>query len=274
MFFDDPHIKKMMDDDDKILRFEKINWTDSIISLAKSLSEVLRISAMPNDYFDTDAKLKDNPNVLRRGTKEHWQKQLKFIQSKFLNTLKEFDNPDPQKVMDLAEKISDLRSKIERAESIINRSPEEEQRIIREWEAWSEDGKVPKDILESFYNEQFPNLEKLKSELEIAEKELEKELKVYFSPRNDQIKSLVSLMKNWDRNEACSFSWKDTALSILKNPLSVVFDYDTCPKCGKKRIKLHFSSPSWTWALLCGRAGDMVVCLECKSQVFKCTIMN
>ena len=37
MFFDDPHIKKMMDDDDKILRFEKINWTDSIISLAKHM---------------------------------------------------------------------------------------------------------------------------------------------------------------------------------------------------------------------------------------------
>jgi len=51
-----------------------------------------------------------------------------------------------------------------------------------------------------------------------------------------------------------------------------------CPKCGKgvKYLKVfYFKSPPETWEMLCGRAGWMVICEDCKKQVyFKTEVMN
>ena len=91
----------------------------------------------------------------------------------------------------------------------------------------------------------------------------------------ERLEAIANEIKNWNSYKTdCKreFPCYDVALSILTNPKSVELDYDTCPKCGKKRVKLHFSSPSWTWAMMCGRGGDMVICLECHSKDFKCTV--
>jgi hypothetical protein len=52
----------------------------------------------------------------------------------------------------------------------------------------------------------------------------------------------------------------------------------SCPNCQKPPDALawfYFDSPSRTWADLCGRAGWITVCDECKRQVdFFCEVMN
>lgn len=48
-----------------------------------------------------------------------------------------------------------------------------------------------------------------------------------------------------------------------------------CPDCGHEMITFFVSSPGWTWQRLCGRAGRLTYCPNCKSQHgFWCQIMN
>lgn len=39
-----------------------------------------------------------------------------------------------------------------------------------------------------------------------------------------------------------------------------------CPDCGHHMIRFFVSSPAWTWQKLCGRAGILTYCPDCKSQ--------
>lgn len=96
-----------------------------------------------------------------------------------------------------------------------------------------------------------------------------------------KIESLAAEIKDWKESDKKEFStfqtfpWKDVALCLLQYPEYVELEYDICPDCGNKRIKLYFNSPEWTWAMLCGRAGDMIICPHCKEQAsFKCKVMN
>lgn len=44
---------------------------------------------------------------------------------------------------------------------------------------------------------------------------------------------------------------------------------------GVQLIQVYFSSPSWTWEKLCGRAGNMLICPKCHTQQeFMLTLMN
>lgn len=92
---------------------------------------------------------------------------------------------------------------------------------------------------------------------------------------NIAIETLANDMKNWKEYEMTKeeketfpyqYPWKDVALSLLKYPEKVVFDYDRCPKCGQSRIRLFFYSPECTWYMDCGVGGDMTVCPQCKVQ--------
>ena len=113
--------------------------------------------------------------------------------------------------------------------------------------------------------------------LEEAERKLS-ELMISISNINsERLEAIANEIKDWDSSKAdCEreFPWSDVALCILKYPQHVKLDFNTCHKCGKKRVNLHFSSPSWTWDMMCGSAGDMVICLECRSQDFNCMIMS
>ena len=82
---------------------------------------------------------------------------------------------------------------------------------------------------------------------------------------NDRIEALANEIKNWEKQEG-QFSWKDVALSILELPERITFDYDRCPDCGHSRIRIYFHSPKWTWAFMCGKAGEMAICPSCKTQ--------
>lgn len=49
----------------------------------------------------------------------------------------------------------------------------------------------------------------------------------------------------------------------------------SCPNCGHEMIDFFVSSPAWTWKHLCGRAGRLTYCPNCKTHHgFWCQIMN
>lgn len=71
----------------------------------------------------------------------------------------------------------------------------------------------------------------------------------------------------------------DTECDILENLKkykdTVELSDKFCPDCGHEMISFFVSSPGWTWAQLCGRAGRLTYCPNCKTQHgFWCQIMN
>lgn len=100
------------------------------------------------------------------------------------------------------------------------------------------------------------------------------------SPITSRIEALAAQIKDWDKRDdetgdSYIYPWSDIALSLLKYPEHVEFDYDRCPECGDSRVKLYFKSPDWTWKRMCGRSADMIICSHCKRQVMlKLRTMN
>lgn len=99
--------------------------------------------------------------------------------------------------------------------------------------------------------------------------------------KTQRIEELAAQIKDWEKDgvdreeDHQTFPWSDIALSLLKYPEHVEFDYDKCPDCGGERVKLFFRSPEWTWAMMCGRGGDLIICPNCKRQAsFSVWIMN
>lgn len=71
------------------------------------------------------------------------------------------------------------------------------------------------------------------------------------------------------------YPWNDVLASMCVSPDKVYITKEICPSCGEKLVRLHFSSPHWTWRHLCGRAGTMTLCVSCPKQVtFSLEIMN
>ena len=54
-----------------------------------------------------------------------------------------------------------------------------------------------------------------------------------------------------------NFPWSDIAYSMMKSPENTCLDYDTCPKCGKTRIKLRFETFD---ERVISASGDILVC--------------
>lgn len=95
---------------------------------------------------------------------------------------------------------------------------------------------------------------------------------------------------NMSNEEDRSFPWKDidscrsykrfieseSSESDLRARLQG--SIDPCSGCGKsfKDMEvLYFKSPPSTWEHLCGQAGWMVICPDCKNQIwFECDLMN
>lgn len=135
--------------------------------------------------------------------------------------------------------------------------------------------------ISKLYMEEHPDfsIEKHKakylSRLDKARKELSKLIaQISDKERNKRIEALANDIKNWESQDS-EYSWKDIALAILRFPDRIVFDYDTCPNCGQSRIRVFFYSPDWTWAMMCGVGGNMIICPDCRTQSeFNETIRN
>lgn len=110
-------------------------------------------------------------------------------------------------------------------------------------------------------------------ELAKAREQLDKLIETISNKEQTQrIEALAAQIKDWDKRDdktgdSYIYPWSDIALSLLKYPEPVEFDYDRCPECGDSRVKLYFKSPDWTWKRMCGRSADMIICSHCKRQV-------
>ena len=94
---------------------------------------------------------------------------------------------------------------------------------------------------------------------------------------DDSSKALLEETENLEYKQPFpeQYPWEHVALSMLRFPDKVIFDYDRCPDCGHSRISIYFYSPECTWAMMCGVGGNMVICPECKIQAeFNETIRN
>lgn len=94
---------------------------------------------------------------------------------------------------------------------------------------------------------------------------------------DDSSKALLEEAENllYKRPIPPQYPWEHVALSMLRFPDKVIFDYDRCPDCGHSRISIYFYSPECTWAMMCGVGGNMVICPNCKIQAeFNETIRN
>ena len=90
-----------------------------------------------------------------------------------------------------------------------------------------------------------------------------------------QIKALIEEIRLSGTEEPVYFPWEDVFDSMLNHSEKVCLSSETCPDCGERLIQVYFSSPSWTWEKLCGRAGNMLICPKCHTQQeFMLTLMN
>lgn len=90
-----------------------------------------------------------------------------------------------------------------------------------------------------------------------------------------------SLFKSEDRNKypECArnvfFPWRDILACIVVKHHHLALSERTCPDCGERMVLFYYTSPTWTWNSLCGRAGFLTICPSCPKQVdFVLTMMN
>ena len=81
----------------------------------------------------------------------------------------------------------------------------------------------------------------------------------------------------WGDVEACR-GLTPTLRSAEDADMSPPVAEEGCLGCGRPPAELewlYFSSPSWTWARMCGRAGWLAICPDCQHQIeFRLTVMN
>ena len=70
------------------------------------------------------------------------------------------------------------------------------------------------------------------------------------------------------------FPWEDV-MACIDDETEPSKNGITCPVCGMGVKWIHFRSPAWTWEQLCGREGELALCLDCHKQwLFNCEEMN
>lgn len=93
-----------------------------------------------------------------------------------------------------------------------------------------------------------------------------------------RIEALAAEVKDWKNDDGWrsdNLPWRDIALSLLRYPGKVTFDCDSCDKCGHRCVKLYFRSCELSWMHMCGCAGPMTICPNCRTQPsFQVTSLN
>ena len=93
---------------------------------------------------------------------------------------------------------------------------------------------------------------------------------------SERINSLIELAHSpTDMTPEDFDPWCDILENLKKHKETVEISERLCPDCGHEMISFFVSSPDWTWAQLCGRAGRLTYCPNCKTQHgFWLQIMN
>ena len=100
--------------------------------------------------------------------------------------------------------------------------------------------------------------------------------KCFLRPMSEnEISVLIDRLNSSVSDEDAFFSWEEAFASMRKYPEKVSVLNKRCPQCGENLIELYYSSPGWTWSHLCGQAGNLITCPNCRSQEhFELTLMN
>lgn len=93
--------------------------------------------------------------------------------------------------------------------------------------------------------------------------------------------NIKPLFKSEDRNKypecvrKVFFPWRDILACIVVKHHHLALSERTCPDCGERMVLFYYTSPTWTWNSLCGRAGFLTICPSFPKQVdFVLTMMN
>lgn len=250
----------------------KLKLSMAITQTPYILTLVLTITQHLNTMlFDSPEirKLIEHDNQFLANGKINWESKLLYTTIQLMNCYKKFSkyedfsdsfNSENYESFYQNKTDSQITDELERLEHSLNETIQEDKRQEIMIKIWN---------LRELMNAR-SNLSELLNHIANAE-------------HNHAVENLANEIKNWESREFTQegqplpyqYSWKDVALSMLRIPDKVIFDYDYCPDCGHSRISLFFSSPEWTWSMMCGVGGNMVICPECKVQSeFNYTIRN
>lgn len=256
-------IKRKMDQDKQILLNGKIDWEPKLISAVSDLTlcyEKLSIYENCEDEFDSDYSSYQDMTV-----KQIFEEleRLKLRISEIPDMCNQYYTSKIaclQELLIAKEKVNEVITAI--ANDSHNKAVESLATQLQHWEEYElteEERKLNDKIIDNNLR-----LSKMVFLASLSHNEEDTKTCIENTPKSD-----------YETPFPEQYSWKDVALSLLKYPERVVFDYDVCPKCGNPRICLYFYSPAWTWTMICGVGGNMVICPHCKIQSsFDVTIRN
>ncbi len=225
--FDSPEFKKMVEQDNQFLSNGKIDWEAKILPIANKIAECEKQLAIP----DVALKLysEEHPEFSIEKHKADFEERLIRARTELAK---------------LIASISDKEAN-DRIEALDNEIKEWEEREFTK-EAKERNDKIIHNnhlLAKAEFLSQLPNCD-------------------------ESTKAIINEAESLEYKEPFPYQypWKHVALSMLRFPERVTFDYDRCPDCGHSRIRIYFRSPKWTWAMMCGKAGKMAICPSCKTQ--------
>ena len=256
--FDSPEFKELTEKDDQVLANCKIDWESKLLPIAKEIMECREFLSerdiipipQPNCDNNIDEYSAEEMECIRRIEEKKEEKELRLV----------LNERYTQKLRIAEERLEILINNIQNIER--NIAIETLANDMKNWKEYE----MTKE--EKEYNDKI-----IRDNFILAKAEFLSRI----PNRDGTIKSDIKEAEGLEYKETFpdQYPWKDVALSLLKYPEKVVFDYDRCPDCGHSRIGVYFYSPECTWAMMCGVGGNMVICPECKIQAeFNETIRN
>ena len=256
-------MRELVEQDKQFLAYGKINWetkllyaTKQLIKCYENLSRYEDFSdCFEEDFYDssyhkkTDLQISNELELLEQSLNEKIQKEKKQEVTIKMRNLRE--------LMKAREHLTELINHIVNIEH--NKAVEVLANDVKEWR----EHELSKEEKER----------NIHDNLLLAKAEFISQL----SNCDDSSKALLEEIENLEYKQPIPYQypWEHVALSMLRFPDKVKFDYDRCPQCGNSRIRIFFYSPECTWAMMCGVGGDMIICSECKIQAeFNETIRN
>lgn len=234
--FESPEFEKMVEQDNQFLSKGKIDWEAKILPIANKIPECEKQLAIP----DVALKLysEEHPEFSIEKHKADFGERLVRARTELAN---------------LIASISDKEAN-DRIEALANEIKNWEERELTKEEKERNDKIIDDNFL-------------------LAKAEFLSQLPIC----DESTKAIINEANGLEYKQPLphQYPWKHVALSMLRFPERITLDYDRCPDCGHSRIRIYFHSPEWTWAMMCGVGGDMIICPECKIQAeFNETIRN
>lgn len=234
--FDSPEFEKMIEQDNQFLSKGKIDWEAKILPIANKIAECEKQLAIPD--VASKPYSEEHPEFSIEKHKADFGERLVRARTELAN---------------LIASISDKEAN-DRIEALANEIKNWEERELTKEEKERNDKIIHNNHLlaKAEFLSQLPNCD-------------------------ESTKAIIKEAEGLEYKEPFPYQypWKHVALSMLRYPDKVILNYDRCPDCGHSRIRVYFYSPKWTWAMMCGVGGDMIICPECKIQAkFNETIRN